>query len=174
MASLQKLQPILFEVQETCKQLSLPVPTGVYDSQDETAQLMGSVANLAGIMLTDNFKWQNLQKEFSITGDGVRVSWDLPTDFSAFVDNTGWSYAIRRPVVVLNPQQWAAIATWLSQSFYINPACRIYQNTPQFMTAPAAQGKITFQYKVCNWVIDGEDDQVTKPILTKNGDVPMF
>lgn len=174
MAALQKQQPILWEVQETCKQMALPIPTSVFSSADETAILMGSLANLAGILLTDTFNWQDLQKPFEITGDGILTEWPLPADFGSFVDNTGWSYAIRRPVVILNAQQWAAISTWLSQSFYINPACRIYQNKLQFMTAPANGGKITFQYRVCDWVIDGDNASVVKPLITKDNDVPRF
>lgn len=173
MASLQKLQPILFEVQEACKQLALPVPAGVYDVTDSTAQLMGSLANLAGILLNDQFNWQDLQKDFTVTGDNNTTIYDLPTDFSSFVDNTGWSQAIRRPVVVLNAQQWAAIASWLSQSFYVNPACRIYQNQLQFISAPPA-GTITFQYRVANWVIDGNNPTLYKAIITQNSDVPRF
>lgn len=173
MAALQKIQTITYEVQQACLQLSLPQPVGVYDSVDETAQLMGAVANLAGILLTDNFNWQDLQDSFTVTGDGTTTQFALPDDFSCFIDNTGWSQTLRRPVLVLNPQQWAAISSWLSQSFYINPACRIYQNTLQFMSPPPV-GTITFQYKICNWVIDGDDANVRKSILTKNTDLPIF
>ena len=174
MSSLQKQQPILFEVQEACKQLALPAPNSVFGSGDETAILMGSLANLAGILLTDTFNWQDLQKPFEIVGNGVTTEWPLPEDFSSFVDNTGWSHAIRRPVVILNAQQWAAISTWLSQSFYINPACRIYQNKLQFMTAPPNAGKIVFQYRVCDWVIDGQTANLTKTIVTDDADIPRF
>jgi len=174
MSSLQKQQPILWEIQEACKQLALPPPASAFGSSDETAILMGSLANLAGIILGDTFNWQDLQKPFEIVGDGTTTEWDLPADFSSFVDNTGWSFAIRRPVVILNPQQWAAISTWLSQSFYINPACRIYQNKLQFMTAPAASGKVTFQYRVCDWVINGSDITKYKPFVTDDADIPRF
>jgi len=175
--ALQKQQTILLEVQEACRHLALPVPLTVYGSQDETAVLMGSLANLAGILLADSFNWQELQQEYSIIGDGVKTEFDLPDDFSSFVDNTGWSYAIRRPVVILNPQQWAAISTWLSQSFYINPACRIYQNKLQFMTAPPDQGKITFQYRVGDWVTDTTATPpavVYKQFCTIDSDAPRF
>ena len=174
MAALQKQQPILDEVKEACRQMALPVPISVFSSQDETAVLMGSLANLAGILLADAYNWQDLQKELAIVGDGTKTAWDLPEDFSTFVDNTGWSYAIRRPVVVLNPQQWAAISTWLSQSFYINPACRIYQNQLQFMTAPPANGKITFQYRISDWVIDPTKQNTFKQFCTADTDVPRF
>ena len=174
MPYLQQPKTILFEIQQACLQLALPKPAGVYDSLDETAQLMGAVANLAGILLTDNFSWQDLQQKFSITGNGVQTEFDLPDDFACFVDNTGWSMALRRPVLVLNPQQWAAISAWLSQSFYINPACRLYQNKLQFMSPPPDTAPITFQYKIRNWVIDGDDPALFKDMLTKNTDSPRF
>lgn len=174
MATLQKFKSIKEEVQTACQQLSLPSPAAVYGSTDETAVLMGSLANLAGILLTDQFNWQDLQKPFEITGDGTTTEWDLPDDMSSIIDNTGWSYAIRRPVVILNAQQWAAISTWLSQSFYINPACRLYQNKLQFMTAPPAGGKITFQYRVGNWVIDGTQANTYKQFCTVDTDIPRF
>jgi len=174
MSYLQQPKTITYEVQQACLQLALPKPAGVYDSLDETAQLMGAVANLAGMLLTDNFSWQDLQEKYEIIGDGVTKEFPLPDDFACFVDNTGWSMALRRPVLVLNAQQWAAISAWLSQSFYINPACRIYQNKLQFMSAPPDTAPITFQYKIRNWVIDGDDPAVLKDILTKNTDKPRF
>lgn len=172
MASLQKLDTVLYEAQQASIQLSLGPMTGVYDSTDENAVLMGSVVNLAGIMVSEAFDWQQLRKQFLITGDNVRTAWDLPDDFSRFADQTGWSLAIRRPVVILNPQQWAMISSWLSQSFFINPACRIMDNQLQFMSAPA--GQVSFEYLVANWVIDGDDITISKQKATKNADVPKF
>jgi len=174
MATLQKQQPILYCVQQACLQLGLAPPAGVYDSQDDNAILMGAVANLAGILVTDDFNWQDLQEVFTVTGDGVQTQFPLPVNFSSFVDNTGWSSAMRRPVVVLNAQRWAAIQSWLSQSFFVNPACRIYRNNLEFMSPPALGDTITFQYRVCDWVIDGVDNSLTKPLLTINADIPRF
>ncbi len=173
MASLQTLKPIVFEVQQACRQLSLGVPTGVFDSLDETAQVMGAVANLAGILLADSFEWQHLQETFTVNGDGVTTEFALPDDFAEFVNNTGWSQAIRRPVVILNNQQWAAIASWLSSSFFVNPACRINDDVVQFMSAPP-EGTVTFQYRSKNWIIDGLDPTMSKNILDNNADVPKF
>lgn len=174
MSALQKQENILYEVQEACKQLSLPVPSGVYDVQDEIATLMGSVVNLAGIMVAEAFNWEFLQETFTITGDGIQKEWPLPFNFSAFVDNTGWSNAIRRPVVVLNAQQWAAISSWLSQSFYINPACRIYKDQVQFMSPPPAGGTIVFQYRTIDWVIDAKQQNAYKQKCDTNSDIPRF
>jgi hypothetical protein len=97
----------------------------------------------------------------------------LPADFAKFVDNTGWSHALRRPIMVVDAQQWAAIQAWISQSFYMTPACRIRDDKLEFLSAPPAGGRITFQYKIRNWVIDG-DSQEVKDVINKNSDVPRF
>lgn len=164
--------PILTEVQNACVQLNLPKPSGVYDSQDENAQIMGSFANMVGLMLNEENNWQQMVKTFTVMGDGVEAGFDVPDDFSRFRNDTGWSYAKRRPVIILNPQQWAAIKSWLSQSFFVNPACRLVDDQVLFMTPPMNGEKITFEYIDKNWVIDGDDPLILKSELVKNSDVP--
>ena len=175
MASLQKLDTVLAEVKEASLQMSLPPPTGVYDSLDENVLLMGSVVNLAGIMVSEAFDWQALRKPLVFVGDGAKTAFDLPADFSRFVDETGWSSAIHRPVNVLNAQQWASVRSWLSQSFYINPACRIMADQLQFLSPPAAGDQISFEYVDANWVIDADAvPTLYKQKANKNADKPRF
>jgi|SRR5215831_19056234 len=174
MASVQKLDTVLYEVQQALLQMSQPPPNGVYDSGDENALLMGSVVNVAGIMVGEAYDWQQLRKTFTATGDAVRTAWDLPPDFSRFVDNTGWSTSLRRPVVVINPQEWASINSWMSQSFAINPACRIMGDQLVFLSAPPLGDNITIEYIDANWVIDADDNTILKQKASKNADMPRF
>jgi len=174
MASLQKLDTILYEVQQASLQMSLPPPKGIFDSSDENALLMATVANLAGVIVGEAYDWQHLRKTFTATGDGVRAAWDLPADLSRFVDGTGWSTKIRRPVQILDAQQWASVRSWFSQSFYINPACRLIGDQLRFLSAPADGDQISFEYVDANWVIDADDPLVLKRKIEKNGDTPRF
>jgi hypothetical protein len=174
MSALQKQDTILYEVQQACIQLSLPKPNGVYDSADENVLLMGSAANLAGIMVSEAFDWQQLRKTFSLTGDAIKTAFDLPADFSRFVDGTGWSLAMRRPVFVVDPQQWATMKSWLSSSMTITPVCRILADQLAFMTAPKVGEIITFEYIDANWVIDADVPTTFKQRADKNGDIPRF
>jgi hypothetical protein len=174
MASVQKLDTIQYEVQQACIQMSLPPPSGVYDSTDDNALLMGSVANLAGIMVGEVFDWQQLRLTFTALGDGVTLAYPLPVNFSHFIDNTGWSSAMRRPVVVLNAQQWALQKSWLSSGMTINPTCRIIADKLTFIRPPAAGDNITIEYLDANWVIDADDPAVFKQKADKNGDTPRF
>lgn len=173
MAALFATAPILTIVQDACVRLNLIKPTGVYDSADENVIFMGSIANEVGPMLQDVFPWQQFRATFTATGDGSRAAWELPADFSRFFSDTGWSHAKRRPVIIINEQQWAAIKSWLSQSFYVNPACRIFNDQLQFMTAPAAGENIDFEYMMRNWVTDGDTPTVKKDRLSKNSDIPL-
>ena len=172
MSALYTYAPILTCVQDACTRLNLVKPTGVYDSNDENAIFMGSIANEIGPMLQDVFPWQQFRVEWSLAGDASRAAWDLPADFSRIIDDTGWSQSKRRPVIVINAQQWASIKSWLSQSFFVNPACRILNDQLQFMTAPDAGEVITFEYISKDWEIDG-DTATKKNRLSKNSDTPM-
>jgi len=174
MATLQKYRDVLTIVQDALKQMSQPAPVSVYTSQDENAVLMGSVINLAGQLINSAYAWQQRRGTLTCTGDGTTTDFPLPEDFDRLTDNTGWSSAIRRPVTVLNDQQWAAIASWLSQSFYVNPACMIENDNVRFMSAPASGDEVTFFYQKATWVIDADTPATIKIAANKNGDIPMF
>jgi hypothetical protein len=174
MATLYTYTPILQAVQDACVQLNLPKPSGVYDSQDEHAILMGSYANLVGPMLVDEAEWQQFDTAFSLTGDGMKSTWDLPPGFSRFKNDTGWSLANRRPVIIVNDQQWAAIQAWISQSFFVNPAARLQDDQLQFLVPPALNEVITFDYVTKFWVQDGAVPTTFKERLTQNSDIPLF
>jgi len=171
--SLYTYGTILQEVQDACVQLNLVKPTGVFDTNDENALIMGSYGNIIGTMLQDINQWQQFYKTFTIIGDATKLDFDLPPDFSRMTDDTGWSYSKRRPVIILNQQSWAAIKSWLSQSFFINPACLLQDDKVTFMVAPGLGEKITFSYTSKYWVIDGTDPAVFKERLDSNADIPM-
>ena len=165
--------PILSIVQNALVRLNQPKPTGVYDSPDQNAQIMGSLANGIGPMLQDVYKWQQFRKDFEVTGDSVETAFDLPDDLSRFADMTGWSHANRRPVIIVNDVQWNSIKAWVSQSFFVNPACRIFDDQLQFLTPPALNERITFEYISNGWVIDGVDPDTIKQTISANSDTPM-
>jgi len=171
--SLYTYGTILEEVQDACGQLNLVKPTGVFDTNDENALIMGNYGNLIGEMLQDVAEWQQFYKLFTVIGDATKTSFDLPPDFNRFTNDTGWSYSKRRPVIILNQQQWAAIKSWLSQSFFVNPAVTLMGDKLEFMMAPGDGEKITFEYTSKYWVQDADDPLVFKEFITKNGDVPM-
>jgi hypothetical protein len=162
----------LAQIQDALVQLSQDKPNDAFGA-DKNANIMASYYNIIGPMLMDLFPWQQFRKAFEVIGDGTTREYDLPTSISRFVDNTGWSYAKRRPVLVITAQTWAEIEVWLSKSFFVNPAVRIFNDKMYFMTPPADQEKIVFEYIDRNWVLD-EDGLTFKERVEKNGDTPQF
>src|SRR5262245_9030544 len=134
---------------------------------------MGSVVNLAGIMVGEAFDWQSLRKVFTVNGNGIADAFDLPADFSRFVDGTGWSTTMRHPVVVMNAQQWANAKSWVPK-LTISPMARIFQDKLQFLVPPAVGEVITIEYIDAHWVIDAENLTTYKQRADKNGDFPRF
>jgi len=173
MAAVHQTDTILYEVRQAALQLSQTPPIGVYDSQDELAQLMGSLAPLAGMMVNDAYDWQSQRLTFTATGDAVRTAWDMPADFARFVDETGWSSSFLGPVTPLNAQDWALGKAW-STTYFTQMACRIRNDQLQFMSAPALGQVITFEYVNRNWVKDADDPLTLKAKTDKNGDIPVF
>jgi hypothetical protein len=173
MAALYTYAPLLNFVRDALMQLAQVPPTTVFGSADEHAVLMGAYANQIGTMLAESEDWQQLAATFTITGDNVRTNFDLPADLSRFRNDTGWSHANRRPVIILNAQQQAEIRAWLSRSFFVNPACRMVGDQLVFMTAPAAGEVIDFEYLSKNWVLD-QDAVTQKPALVTDADTPRF
>lgn len=163
---------ILEEVQDALVQLSQPKPVGVYDSADKNAILMGALANTIGPLMLIQ-AWQQFREPFDVIGDGVETSFDLPDGFSRIIDDTGWSHAQRRPVVVVTAVSWAAVKAWLGQSFYINPAARIFDDQIHFLTPPADGDTISFEIVNQNWVLDG-DGVTRKYRLDSNTDKPLY
>ena len=170
--SLYTYGTILEEAQDALVQLSQIKPTGIFGTSDENGNLMGSFGNTIGPLLSV-FPWQQFRDEFVVTGDGSATAFDLPEDYSRMVDNTGWSYAQRRPVVVVTAATWSAVRAWLGQSFYVNPAARLFDDQIHFLAPPVDGEEIKFEYVSRYWVLD-EDGTTRKYRLENNGDSPMY
>jgi hypothetical protein len=171
---LQSYGTVLDIVQAATRQMSILVPTGVYDSLDENALAMGSNINNIGVMLLGHRKvFQQFRREWSLTGDGFRTGWDLPSDYGRLVNNTGWSYAMSRPVKLVSPTDWSAYKV-SRVTLALQPIFRLMNDQFVFATPPAAGETITFEYLSRNWVIDGVNVAVQKESCSRNSDKPMF
>lgn len=172
MSNLYVYKTILQEVQDALVTLNQSRPTGVYDSQDSNAILMGALANQIGPLLTEAFEWQQFRLTLTVTGDGSTTEFALPAGLDKITSDTGWSQTNRRPVQILNAQQWAAAQAWIGQTPYLTPACRMSNNALEFISAPAVSEVITFEYVTRNWVLDA-DGVTTKEALVVNADKPL-
>jgi hypothetical protein len=136
--------------------------------------LLGTCANLAGEMVLSAYPWQQFHGDFMVTGNGVVTTFPIPDDYHRLIDDTGWSYAMRRPCRMITQQQWSYMKAWVSGAFTLQPIFRLVNNQFEFFNPPMMGEQIKFQYIRKNWVIDGETPTTVKEFCTKNADTPMF
>lgn len=172
----QSYLPVLNIVQEACRQMSILVPAGVYGSQDENAELMGSVINNIGQMLLANRRcMQQFRQPLVFTGDGLRKAFDVPANYGRLINTTGWSYSLRRPVRLATPQEWNALLAWTGTGApTFQPIYRLINDQFTFLIAPAVGEKIQFEYVLNTWIIDGNDSSKRKQYCNVDADMPMF
>lgn len=94
-------------VQQAMLEMGLPKPSEVVASGDSTVQQMLALFNSCGYEMVLGYPWEQLTKEWLLsTEDGV-PDYDLPTDWSYFLDQTQWDRTNHWPL--LGPktaQEW--------------------------------------------------------------------
>ena len=66
------------------------VPTSIVGSNNQTAKRLLALANREGRLLTREHNWQVLLKSHTFTTADGTASYDLPSDFDRFADETWW------------------------------------------------------------------------------------
>lgn len=139
-----------------------PDPVG---SQQDTYVQMTALLTAAGRELAELFEWQILEKEFTITtAPGDSGVYDLPDDFSRFINQTGWDRTNRVQIGgPLTPQNWSYLEgrDLVSQSIYAS--YRLSVHKLELFPQPPPEGlDIRFEYISRNWVLEaslaGRDD----------------
>lgn len=146
---------VLTLIQDTCRELKLPVPSSVYSSTDREIQLLMSLLNLEGAELRARYVWPVLNKEYTFNTVAGVSAYALPTDFDFECFNTQWDrtshWQLRGP---LDAQTWQArksgIVTVLPRfGFRVKGA----SSTPlNLEPVPTAVRQLVFEYQSTNWL----------------------
>jgi hypothetical protein len=126
---------VLSIAQHAALVLGLNVPQQVYGSPDRDSVELGAMLNSIRPQIRDEFDWQNLVLQATITGDGETESFDLPSDYYRMLKDTnlynsdipGWQVRhiqdtdewLRWKVSLVNP--FARIWTLFGQKIHIRP-----------------------------------------------------
>lgn len=126
-----------------------------YASTDGNVVRMRAILTSVGRLLVRKHRWFHLKRESTLTGDGSATVFELPLDFDGFVDETGNNRTNGQPIdVPLSPQRWQRIkARSLGATIQLQARLR-FGPVPrvEFMTAPADDTVIAFEYYSRNWV----------------------
>lgn len=108
-----------------------------------------------GLML--RYPWLQQKTDYSFVTTSATV-YNLPADFSAYVNQTGWNRSTRQPLVTLSPQQWEMMKAVLANSsfpVFFRPGFASAATglpTLELMATPTAGQTIAFEYTSRLWV----------------------
>lgn len=137
---------------------------------------LAAMLNIAGEELSQNYPWEFLVKEHSITTVAADQEYDLPSDFLYMVNQTGWERTQSNPLSgPLSPQDWQYLAGRDLVSSSIYTSFRINEGVFKVYPDPIpADLEITFEYVSRNWVLDGDTGNTYKDSVTQGSDTPQF
>lgn len=174
MANFNRLITLNTAVTEVMGSMGLTVPTDVTASLDKTVIQMRYLCNKVGLELINENSWQVLDRDWTITTDGVTLTYDLPEDFDHFYQDAAWNQTNRLPAIgSLTNQEWAQItARNLGGTTF---ACLYIINNDKltFFSVGTTPQTIVLPYVSRAWVRTA-DGTTYKDNLSANDDVILF
>jgi hypothetical protein len=158
-------------------EVGLSAATDPVSSTDESFVQLKGLLNSAGQELVHLHQWQLLNRDFSFTtADGDTGIYQLPDDFSAMIDQTGWdksnNVAMGGP---LSDQDWAYLAgrDLVSQSIY---ASFKLQNNELWLypQPPSPDIDISFSYQSNSWLAEAGNFEQRHTTVQTGSDVVLY
>lgn len=152
---------LLTIVQDTCRRLSLTVPTAVVASVDPNVTQIYGLLNQLGKDLVRAHPWQRLTKEKTITTTATETQTGaIPTDFSYFIPDSVFNRTrTRRVMGPLTAHEWQAEKAILASVLF--DAFRVRGNNFIVTPVPPAGETWAYEYISTYWVdtdADGTGD----------------
>lgn len=166
-------------IQSTCKMVGYPVPVDPAGSTDPAIQQMVEGLNMAGEDMLNLYGWQRLSKlyEIEIASEypgQLERSFDLPTDFWQFIDQTQWNVDTRLPAIgPISPQAWQQLRIRMPK-VVLTFLWQIRDGKLWIQAPPASAQKLSFYYQSNGWVQDADDPTDYKNYANKNGDTILM
>jgi len=163
---------------QVAAELGLPRPASVVGTDVQSQQLLGAL-NAGGNELLTYYPWAFLSKDWSFATIQDQANYDLPEDWSYFVDQTQWDSTNRWPLLgPKSPQEWA----WLRGGMVASaPRLRYRVRDGQFQLWPipvaGSDGSfspytLTMEYVKDNWVDKGGGSEGS--MIDLDGDIAAY
>jgi len=171
-------------IQQSGKELGLPVGDAPVSSLAETDVQMLGLLNSAGYDLTSNYSWEELNRTYLFETVADKADYPFPDDYNYFQDSSGWDRTNRWPLLgPVSVQEWEALiaakVTAVSRTYYK------FQNKRVFVwPIPTVGGTeagtqiagrlLAIAYASLNWVEDSAAKGTYKPLITNDNDMPLL
>jgi hypothetical protein len=175
-------------VQQACGEMGLPVPASILASQDEMANQMVRLLNRCGYELVQGYPWEQLDKQWLIETVEGQPEYDLPSDWSYFIDQTQWDRTNHWPLLgPKSPQEWQWLKGGLLSSgpriryrvwkgkFNIFPTpSPVNTPSPNTNTGVFAPWTLAMEYISTNWLASASEANTTYPEVTNETDICLL
>jgi hypothetical protein len=169
-------------LKQVAGELGLPAPQSVTGLDNVQSIQLLSLLNSAGNELMLYYPWEQFIKEWEFFTEVDKDTYDLPTDYNYFRDQTQWDRTNHWPLMgPKSAQEWA----WLKGSL-VAPLprlrFRISDNqfkiypTPTTTTSPSPNFKLAMEYIQTNWVshLNEFGAQEDVDMIVADGDVLRY
>lgn len=146
----------LSAIADTMGQMGLAVPTTIVGNTEKTVAQFLRLANSLGQQLAaDEYKWQFLEREFTITTVIGQAAYDVPEDLDSFVNDANWNRTSRLPIIgSLTQQEWQMLKARLLTGTTFTVMFVMENNQIVFYDTPSAIETIVMPYTSRGWCTD--------------------
>lgn len=132
-------------------------PTAVMASGEREHFQLAQVANEVGKQIAEAYTWQKLKKLNTMTGNGTKTAYDLPSDFGwqPVGQNFRSSNSFATVQYVWDHDQWLQMTL---DNMNASLACTVLGDQVQFLPAPDDGQEIKHYYQSKFWVEDDVGD----------------
>lgn len=156
-------------------ELGIPKMQTVVDEDPQNTQML-SALNVAGSELLTYYPWEQFQKTWEFALEADKGSYDLPSDWKYFIDQTQWDTTNHWPLLgPKSPAEWAWLKGGLLASFP-RMRYRIKNNKIEFFPVPAANSEFTMsmEYVSGNWVQAPGQPEPSHSVVKNDGDIIWY
>ena len=170
------MKSILEICQEVADLAATKRPEDLFNSASQQDSIFLSVAKSALDSLLRYGDWQELTKEGVLRTSGKRERYLLDgicPDFYSLLNNTIYIKDYHEKIIgAITPEDW------MREKYFSSPAndirFKIQNGMIKFLTPPADDIKIVFQYRSNSICYDPQQGCLEKNAITKNTDIPIF
>jgi hypothetical protein len=181
-------QSILWIIQQSMSELGLPVPREAVANEDDLVRQFVALLNRAGYELVQGYPWEQLDKQHLIETVEGQDEYDLPSDWSYFIQQTQWDRTNHWPLLgPKSPQEWQWLKGGLLSSgpriryrvwkgkFVIFPTPSPTNTpSPNTNTGVFAPWTLAMEYISRNWLASATDANTTYDMATNDTDVCLL
>ncbi len=165
-------------VRRTLASMALPIPQSASGSTDSITMQMWALLTECGQELLDKHGgdgWEFFLKTHTITTVPGTLTYDLPSDFQAYVDATGWNNTARIPLIgPLSPQMWRLLQARQLGGTTLRMQYVIRADKIEFEFVPDDAQTLAIDYIGRGWVRDATVSTTYRDFVENDSDIVMY